>query len=138
MKNSWFIPGEVPSSKNSKQILRTKTGRWFIGSSKPSLAYKTTRGILYVNMKNSFRKAVDSLGDNPYPLTVDFLFIRKTKRAFDYNNISQMVQDMMVVHGVIPDDSCNYLIPHFSGFEVNPKNPGVIIKILKNGKKNDI
>lgn len=68
-----------------------------------------------------------------YPLRVKFTFIRDTRRAFDYINAAQIVQDLMVKKGNewLPDDNMNYLIPVFGEFKVDKKDPGVIIELLE-------
>ena len=43
----------------------------------------------------------------------------------------------MVKHGWIEDDNMTYLIPHFEPYEYDKENPGVEIKILKNGKSDN-
>ena len=62
-------------------------------------------------------------------------FLRSSKRKFDYINPAQTVQDLMVKYDWIEDDNCDIIVPHFSGYRVDKENPGVIIKVLKNGKQ---
>ena len=40
----------------------------------------------------------------------------------------------MVKNGWIEDDNMNFIIPVFEPYEYDKENPGVIIKIIKNGK----
>lgn len=61
-----------------------------------------------------------------YPLTVYFKFYRKTRRRWDYNNLSQGPLDLLTEAGIIEDDDMNHVIPNFSGgWEVDKKNPRV-------------
>ena len=54
---------------------------------------------------------------------------RKTKRDFDYNNIIQGLQDMMVKAGYLPDDNANYITPHFEDYEVDKRSPRTILSV---------
>tara|TARA_R110002012_G_scaffold2179_1_gene10420 strand:- start:5782 stop:6381 length:600 start_codon:yes stop_codon:yes gene_type:complete len=128
MKNNRiFIPGNVPSSKNSKQW----TGKMLIHS-KPTRNYIRDTKQLYTSAKKEFMsQVVEKLGLEPsYPLHIDMYFIRNSRRKFDYINPAQTVQDLMVKWGWIEDDNCDIIIPHFSGHHVDKDNPGVLIKVL--------
>lgn len=124
-----FIPGNVPSSKNSKQwtgkmLIHSKTTRNYIRDTKQ----------LYIQNKEKFEtQVVDKAGIEPsYPIHIDFYFVRSSRRKFDYINPAQTVQDLMVKYGWIEDDNCDIIVPHFSGYHVDKDNAGVIIKVLKN------
>ena len=41
----------------------------------------------------------------------------------------------MVKHGWLPDDDCSLLIPVFEPYEYDKENPGVEIKLIKDGNK---
>lgn len=114
-----FIPGELYSKKNSKQW----TGRHLISSPKVR-EYEKSALPLYVNQKKIFLNMVEG---KKYPLRVHFRPIRMTKRLFDYNNIIQIVQDMMVKAEWLPDDNMKYLIPVIEEYGVDKHNPGVEI-----------
>ena len=126
-----FIPGNVPSSKNSKQW----TGKMLIHS-------KATRNYIrdtkqhYIQTKEEFKsQIVDKAGiELSFPIHISFYFIRSSRRKFDFINPAQTVQDDMVKHGWIEDDNCDIIVPHFSGYHVDKDNPGVIIKILDMNK----
>ena len=45
------------------------------------------------------------------------------------------VQDDMVKHHWIDDDNCENILPVFEPYEYNKENPGVEIKLIKNGNK---
>lgn len=140
-----FIEGEVPSSKNSKEIgfiyqkptnssnilVRSKGTlrpvRLTLNSSKATKNYQKTRGILYSAKKSEFQKIAKNF-EPPY--RVVFSFVRKTRRKFDYINAAQIVQDMMVDYGWIEDDNCEFLIPYFEKWEHDKENPGVYISIF--------
>jgi Holliday junction resolvase RusA-like endonuclease len=118
----WFIPGNVPSSKNS----RVYTGRFFV-TSKATKTYKKASLADYTVFGKEFRKATESL---PKPLTVSFKFIRKSKHRFDYVNPLQTVQDFMVDAGWLDDDNADELLPVFEPYEYDKENPGVVIKLI--------
>ena len=130
-----FIPGNVPSSKNSKQW----TGKMLIHS-------KATRNYIrdtkqhYINNTQNFYEQVVEQGLNEksllptFPIHIDFYFIRSSRRKFDFINPAQTVQDLMVKYGWIEDDNCDIIMPHFSGYHVDKKNPGVLIKVLDMSK----
>lgn len=123
MKDGIFIYGNVPSSKNSK----VWTGKLLVSS---GIVYRYKRQALrqFNAHKNRFIKAAEN---KPLPLLVHFTFFRETKQRFDFNNISQIVCDLMVKSGWIEDDSYKYLVPVFNPEVIIDKiNPGVKIEIL--------
>jgi len=124
----WFIPGNVPSSKNGKRW----TGKYLI-SSKTVMKYRKDTANAYKKHTKSFIK---EFSKHDLPVTISFKFFRKSRHKFDYINPAQTVQDDMVKHGWIEDDNCEFIIPAFEKFEYNKENPGVEIKIIKqNGSK---
>ena len=119
-----FIKGNVPSSKNSRQW----TGKYFIAS-KTVQKYMKDYSYQYYSLEN-VKKIKEILKGKKKPYNVEFYFIRDTKRKFDYINVAQIVQDLMVKAGWIDDDNCDEIIPIFKGYEVDKKNAGVQINIL--------
>ena len=120
--NSIFIPGNVPSSKNSKQW----TGKMLINS-KSTRAYIKATIEFYLKSRVGFQKMLKGK-EKPYKVSLQF--IRGTKHKFDYINPAQTVQDLMVKYNWIKDDNCEEIIPVFEEYKYDKKNPGVIIKIL--------
>jgi hypothetical protein len=125
--NSFFILGNVPSSKNGKRW----TGKYLIHS-KTTMRYIKETKEDYLRLKDKFVKEL-SKQDAPY--TISFKFIRNSKRKFDYVNPLQTVQDLMVKYGWIEDDNATFLLPVFEPYEYNKVKPGVLITIKPN--KND-
>lgn len=128
MEELIFIPGHVPSSKNSR-IFNATTKRSF--HSKAVSKYIKHSKVYWKQRKENFRK----LSKNKKPIHVGFHFIRRTKHKFDFINPLQTVQDCMQEFGFIDDDNMDELIPYPLSIEgkyysVNPKEPGVIIKVL--------
>ena len=122
-KIRWWIPGNVPSSKNGRRW----TGKYFIAS-KTVMKYRKDTNSYYDKFSKPFKKEFDK---HKLPVKVAFTFIRGTKHKFDYINPAQTVQDDMVKHGWIEDDNMNYIIPVFKEYKYDKKDPGVIIEIIK-------
>ena len=120
--NQWFIPGNVPSSKNGRRW----TGKHFIAS-KAVMNYRKKTKQYYKDFAEEFKEA---LKEKEFPVHIEFEFIRSSKHKFDYINPAQTVQDDMVKHGWIEDDNADFLIPVFVKYSYDKKNPGVIIKLL--------
>ena len=118
----WFIPGNVPSSKNSRRW----TGKYFIAS-KATMKYRSDTETYYKNFASSFVKEFDKY---QAPVYISFKFIRGTRHKFDYVNPLQTVQDEMTKHGWIEDDNASFIIPVLEQYEYDKQNPGVIIEIL--------
>ena len=140
-----FIPGNVPSSKNSR--INTKHGSF---ASKTVKAYLNSLGIQsyssskkivkgYVNKPNvieglreSFLKQTEG---KELPLEIGFHFVRDSKRKFDFHNIIQVVLDLLTAHDIIIDDNMDCVIPFALKIEskfysVNKEQSGVWIKII--------
>ena len=117
----WFIPGNVPSSKNGRRW----TGRYFV-SSKATTKYRKATAKYYDMYRKGFRKQLAKL---ELPVKISFKFIRGTKHKFDYINPAQTVQDDMVKHGWMEDDNCEFIVPCFNAYKYDKNNPGVIIEI---------
>lgn len=121
VSNQWFIPGNVPSSKNSKQW----TGRFLVMSKTMKRYVKETADFWTLHAAD-FKRKTENL---PKPLHVHFKFVRDSRRRFDYINPAQTVQDLMVEHGWIADDNADEIIPVFDGYEYNPSSAGVFISL---------
>ena len=124
-KNKIFIPGNVPSSKNSKQW----TGKFLVNSKAVQRYIKESKPFWLEN-KNKFKEMSNGLR---LPLVVSFCFIRGSRRKFDYINPAQTVNDLMVKYNWIQDDDCCNILPVFEPYKYDKNKPGVTIKILKNG-----
>ena len=137
-----FIPGNVPSSKNSKVatskgVFHSKTVAKYLrhlGVKQYNLRYRTVSE--YRQRINLFRQSVGSYFDGiQYPAVIGFHFVRDTRRQFDFHNACQIVADLLVAHGYLQDDSMDYLIPvpHMVNgrwYSVNKLDPGVFISKL--------
>ncbi len=144
-KNNYiFIPGNVPSLKNSKQLFKNKyTGKMFITSSALCKKYVTNSEIHWRIFQSSFFKLIEGK-QKPYKLQL--FFIRDKHKSFDFGNISQIVLDCMTGNAYFPkskdkelkkkfawieDDDANNIVPNYdAGFGYDPKLSGVIIRVL--------
>ena len=130
IKDDYWIDGNVPSQKNSKEIVRIKKDgreRILLVSSKNVQYYRKTRAIFLRNDRYSF---LESARDKGRPLFVGFYFVRDSKRIFDYHNAVHVIADMMVEEGWIVDDCMNEMVPVFLGYCVDKSKPGVYIRPL--------
>jgi len=150
-----FIPGNIPSLKNSKVLGRypSKTViRWLrlFGIQSYNSKTKTVKEFKRIPKEYSFLEICKPIKSKTnYPLLVEFHFIRGTKHKWDFHNACQIVFDLMVAYDIIPDDSVDYVLPFplkikDKFWDFSKENPGVLIKVkqmykLKNksyGKNN--
>lgn len=117
--NKIFIKGNVPSSKNSKQW----TGKYLVHS-KTTQRYLKNYEYQYLANRDRFLKMLE--GKTP-SYNIHFLFIRDSKRKFDYHNAVQIVADLMVKYKWIEDDNANIFKPIFENYRYDKNNPGVEI-----------
>ena len=146
-----FIKGNVPSLKNSKVatsrgVFMSKAVRHYLqdlGIKGYHLRERKVDG--YKTRPNLFAAAIKPMlsADIHIPHLIGLYFIRDSKRDFDFNNVSQIICDLLVAHRVFADDSMRYLIPspfmigqaaadeygvtEYSWYGVNKSNAGVII-----------
>lgn len=143
--NIIFIPFNVPSLKNSKQI-STVAGKPVLLYSKTVKKYLQNLGIQRLSAKtgvfeyktrpNIFKQAINGFFDDaPIPCVLAFNFVRDSQRAFDFHNACQIICDLLVAHGAIKDDDIKHLVPvplmiNGSRFSICKDNPGVYLKII--------
>ncbi len=141
-----FIPGNVPSSKNSKiksskGIFHSKTVRKYLSSlgikhfstSKKEVESLKTRTNLFLDNTN---KLTNKLKEMDPPHKLGFHFVRKDKRSFDFHNMVQIIADLLVAHDVIEDDDMDHFIPvpykiNGNYYSIDKEDPGVYIKLYK-------
>ena len=116
------IEGEIHSSKNSRRVLRTWSGRTIVAKSKQSKADESILEAQLLAQMDEWKNGIES---EPFPLKVKFYFYRQTRRRWDFMNIAQGVADAMVKAGYIPDDDVEHFIPVYAGHEVCKDAPGV-------------
>lgn len=142
-----FIPGEVISSKNSKRafgqvnkdalgaIQYDKRGKEKVKTrvvkSEAAMQYEAETGSLYEQARTQFQELVKHL-EKPYK--IQFKFFRTTATKFDFANMVQIVQDMMVKNDWIEDDNMEEMLPLpdlQQPFIKRPEAPGVLISIFR-------
>lgn len=133
--NAIYIKGNVASSKNSKEIGVYYSGKGAskkkmstLVDSKATRAYRKETANSYSSYTDRFLQMVEG---KEYPLMVKFTFIRKNIGRFDFGNAQQIVADLMVDNGWMPDDSTEYFVPVFNPtVYYSPTVCGVIIEVL--------
>jgi hypothetical protein len=153
-----FIPGNIPSLKNSKVkadrgIFHSPTVSKFIrglGVQHFNSRKKEVKGYVDPNRPNEFealRSAfVEMRRGKEDPLVIGYHQVRNSKRLFDFSNSVEILQDLMTAHDFIEDDNVKYVFPvpmsvdgrlinesnprEFPLYSVDRENPGVWIKIF--------
>lgn len=127
-----FIKGNVPSSKNSKQVFH-KGNKTIVIWSKTALKYLKESEEEWLQNKFIF---IEELSDLLPPYKIGFHFVRGSKHSYDFVNPLQTVQDLMVKYEWIKDDNVDILIPfpliinnNYTSY--SKENPGVFISIIK-------
>lgn len=118
-----FIPGNVPSSKNS----RVWTGKFFIASKAVQKWRKETEPY-WLSYKQEFLDSLEGL-EKPYKLSMRF--VRGSKHQFDYLNPAQTIQDEMVKYGWLEEDNASIIIPVFLPYSYDKANPGVYVRVIR-------
>ena len=154
IKQLIFIPGNVPSSKNSKQ--RTRNGAIVHGKAVKRYLqalginkYSCRQGSAYMeNYKtrpNLFKQKFNDSGwETPQEFCyLGFHFVRKTKALFDFSNMVQIIQDLMVAGGFLMEDNIDCIIPinmtkNGKRWTKDKDNPGVWIAEITPDKEPDI
>jgi hypothetical protein len=147
MQESIFIPGNVPSLKNSKiktsrGIFPSKTVVKYLrnlGIQQYSLRRKEIKGYkIRPNLFEEFRSDWFKLtGEGrPNPIVVGIHFVRGSKHKFDFHNATQIIADLLVAHDFIDDDDMDNFIPiplKHKGlwYSYDKDNPGVYLRVLK-------
>jgi len=144
MENLIFIPGNVPSSKNSR--INTSRGSFASATVKKYLtklgiqSYSSSKKIVkgYVNRPNQIEELREQFNKQiegkELPLEIGFHFVRDSKRMFDFHNIVQVVLDLLTAHDFIIDDNMDCVVPYAlkinnNFYSVDKENCGVWIKI---------
>lgn len=64
-----------------------------------------------------------------YPVYLHCFFYRKTKALFDYSNMVESIQDILVKAEILEDDSYRHVIPIVSGMAIDKEHPRTNILI---------
>jgi Holliday junction resolvase RusA-like endonuclease len=122
-----FIPGNVPSSKNSRQLVGGDKPRSF--ESALCRQYRKQNSGHFFDLRKKFLQMAEG---KQKPLRVEFLFARKTKQRFDHHNAVQLIFDMMTEYNWIIDDNADeaVAVPPVRPYFNSKDNPGVYITVL--------
>ena len=126
MESKWieFIGKNVPSSKNSKMLTRKR-----IIKSKLCQEYEKWSEPLFEKNKEEWQRQLQEHKERP--IFVGFYFYRDSRRKWDFNNVSQILCDMMTANDYIEDDNINEMVPVYLGHEVVKKEQsGVKLSIV--------
>lgn len=143
-----FIPGRVYSSKNTPSI-RIKNfdvpSKWkckindvwryvtpFVSKNDNALEYQKKTSVYYKLKVKQFKEMLE--GKKP-PYIIEFTFVVVDKGSWDFNNLTQLVQDCMVKAGMLPDDDVYNMLPTFPRapmrvFYIDKDNPGIYFRVL--------
>lgn len=135
-----FIPHEVRSSKNSKQLFVADKIDEFGQTKKVPRAtdseavkeYREKAGSYYEILAHVMQR---EFARHPKPYYVEFLFIRSTKAKWDFANLVQLPQDMMQEYKWLPGDDVEVMLPMpppkgSPVYLINKNAPGLWIKVL--------
>ena len=111
-----IFPGEVISKKNSRRCFGNKA----VGS-KAFLKYEKEM------LQELQYRRYKWLGS--YPIDLHCFFYRKTKRSFDFSNLLESVQDILVKAQVIEDDSYLHVWPVIDGYGFDKEHPRVVVNL---------
>ena len=153
-----FIPGNIPSLKNSKVktsrgIFSSPTVSKFlrsIGIQHFNSRKKEVKGYVDPNRPNQFGDLKESFAamkaGKDDPIIIGYHQVRNSKRLFDFSNSVEILQDLMTAHDFIEDDNVKYVFPvpmsidgrlitesdprAFPLYSVDKNNPGVWIKFF--------
>lgn len=119
-----IIGRNVPSSKNNRQLVGKR-----IIKNKLCQEYTKWAEPLFIAQKDEWEKMKQEHTERP--IMVGMYFYRDSKRRFDFNNVSQILCDMMTANDYIEDDNINEMIPVYLGHEVVKKEQsGVKLSIV--------
>lgn len=119
-----FIGKNVPSSKNSKIVTKSKR----VIQSKLCHEYRSIMGQRFQENLKEWERMKKG---KQYPIKVGFYFYRDSRRRWDFVNIVQIIADMMQEYLYIPDDDTKHFIPVYLGEEtVKKEKSGFKMKIL--------
>jgi len=70
-----------------------------------------------------------------FPVRLGFHFVRGTKHKFDFNNVTQIILDLLVAFDIIEDDNMDYIVPEClwidgKAYSYDKEKPGVYLRIL--------
>ena len=122
-----FIPGNVPSSKNSR--MRTRSGIFI--KSPLCFKYEKATKVIWEEKAEEVRQLTDNAEK---PILIGLHFVRDSRRKCDFHNLVQFIADLMVKYKWIEDDNMTqvFFVPYIRNgtyYSVNKNECGVWIKV---------
>jgi len=149
MSKEFFISGNVPSSKNSKNavagkgVFHSATVMKYLrrkGIQEYSVTKRTVKGYVDKRRPNTFLLEVSGLKSElntvkGNPVLLGFHFVRDKRIRYDFHNAVQIIFDLLVAHNILEDDDTKlvYGIPYQRNGKyetLDPKNAGVYLKVI--------
>lgn len=124
-----MIPGQTPSKKNAKQIIRVHGRPMIISSKKHAEWHKES---------SSYLKRVISIsprGDSD-KVTINYMFYCKDARRRDVSNMLESVNDLLVDVGILTDDDWKHLSIGSADAEIDREFPRAEITIKPYRRQN--
>lgn len=112
------IPGQTPSKKNNKRIVKNrKTGATFIISSQKHAEWYDSS---FLRLKQELREL--PRGDFG-KVTINYMFYVRDNRRRDVSNMLESINDLLVDLGILEDDDWKHLRIGWADAEVDKENP---------------
>ena len=159
-KKTIFIPGNVPSSKNSKEIIQQptklsecckkelyKSGQvWMCSECNKEARRKYIPRLIMSKLCQSYidhtkeqwiknrSLFLEMIKNQPKPWYIGMYFIRESAHRWDFNNATALITDIMTYDKDkkpwITDDNVDEIVPVFLGYHKETKTTGVILTVL--------
>jgi len=115
-------------SKTCKKYLSALGIQSYSSSKKEVVGYKTR--------PNLFLEALKEWKKPSTQIVLGFHFVRGTKHSCDFNNLNQIILDILTAHDLLEDDSMDWIIPQAykkegKYFSYDKISPGAYIKIIE-------
>ncbi len=132
--NTFIIPGELYSSKNSRRpvLFKNGSGRNVVKVVKSDAAKRQETSLCaMLNAQPRFCELMRTeISQCDRPLRLEMTIYRRTNQRFDYNNISQNLLDCLVKTGILEDDNASILIPVYTPYKVDHDEPRTELRFL--------
>ena len=125
-----MIPTQTRMKKNSMMVISYGKGggRYAIKSSKIYTAWEK-QALIWLKKQNY------PAWSGTYPVEIRFFLFRDSKRKWDIDNVYCGTLDVLQKSKIIRDDSMDHVIPIFSGWAIDKKNPRVVVQITETDHK---
>jgi hypothetical protein len=115
------IPGNVISKKNGKKIV--KCGKF------PKLIPSDAHAAWHKTAMDEFMYKRQQPWPGGYPVEMECVFYRKTKGKFDFSNMIESIQDLLVDAEIIRDDDFTSVYPVKPEVRFDKDHPRVVVTL---------